>query len=198
MKLFISPASPYVRKCRIVIREKGLEARVDEIGAVPVENPPELNAANPLSQIPALVSDDGVSYIDSPLICAWLDTQGSGVRLIPDSGPDHWRVRRIEALADGILEMTVKRVLELRRPVEERSPSWLQRWADNIVRAAEVANQAAWKDDDFDMGTLSLAVAMTYLKYRFPDIAARITAPRLQALTDRLEQRNSFKATVPA
>lgn len=198
MKLFISAASPYVRKCRIVVREKGLSAGVEDISAVPVESPADLVAANPLSQIPALIADDGTAFIDSPLICAWLDTQGTGPALIPPaSTPDHWRVRRIEALGDGILEMTVKRVLEMRRPDSERSQTWLDRWGKNLIRAVEVAETADWRVEEFNLGTLTLAVAWTYLEFRFPEMIEGLHAPRLKALASRLEARDSFKATAP-
>ena len=137
MKLYISAASPFARKCRIVAREKGLADRVEEIIADPYASDPALVAANPLVQVPALVTDDGTMFTDSPLICEWLDAQGSGARLLPPEGEARWRVRRLETLAGGALEMGVKLVLEKRRPESERSPSWIERWTTNMGRALE-------------------------------------------------------------
>ncbi|MGZ3298528.1 MAG: glutathione S-transferase N-terminal domain-containing protein, partial [Asticcacaulis sp.] len=136
MKLFISPASVFVRKVRIVVRERGLLSRVEETATVPVEAAPELLAVNPLSQIPALIDDDGVCWSDSTLICAWLDTKGSGPGLLPDYASDaYWAVRRAETASAGINEMMAKIVYENRRPENERSPFWLDRWQTNLMRA---------------------------------------------------------------
>ena len=35
MRLFMTVPSPFVRKCRVVIREKGLAGRVEEVVADP-------------------------------------------------------------------------------------------------------------------------------------------------------------------
>ena len=134
MKLYITVPSPYARKCRIVAREKGLADRIEEIAVDPYANAPELLGSNPLVQVPTLIADDGLPLSDSPVICEYLDALGSGPRLLPD-GPERLRVRRLETLANGALEMGVKLVLEKRRPGHERSPSWIARWTTNMGRA---------------------------------------------------------------
>ena len=55
MKLFVSPNSPYARKCRVILREKNL-AGIEEIAVNAMENPPELLAVNPLGTVPAMVT----------------------------------------------------------------------------------------------------------------------------------------------
>ena len=57
MKLIFSPASPFVRKVRVVIDESGL---TDQVTPVPVQTTPlatdpAVRNANPLGKIPALV-----------------------------------------------------------------------------------------------------------------------------------------------
>src|SRR5690606_11850194 len=114
---FCSAASPYARKARIVVREKGILTQVQEIMVLPLQNPPELVAANPLAQIPALVTGEPIgTLIDSAFLSAWLDQRfATGVRLLPE-GEAVWTTRQREVLANGILEMLVKMVLERRRP----------------------------------------------------------------------------------
>ena len=102
MRLYYSPASPFARKCRIVVREKKLEGLVEEVLADPYADDPRLLEANPIAQVPALVTDDGLTLTNSPLICAWLDAYSGRPRLLPE-GDAHWRVRRRETLADGTL-----------------------------------------------------------------------------------------------
>ena len=41
--------------------------------AIPTVNDPSLVACNPIVQVPALVADDGATFTDSPIICAYLD-----------------------------------------------------------------------------------------------------------------------------
>lgn len=198
MKLFISPASLYVRKVRIVVREKGLVDQVEEILTVATEAAPELVAASPLSQIPALVDDTGQSWTDSALIAAWLDQKDTGPKLLPEYGSDaYWRVRRIETAAAGMMEMMAKLVYENRRPESERSPFWLRRWEDNLVRAFRMADAFEPDPAVFDMGTLSLAVSGTFCDFRLPHIDWRKVAPRIAAVQVELEKRQSFIDTYP-
>ncbi len=198
MKLFISSTSVFARKARVVVREKGLTGRVEEIAAVPVEASPGLVAANPISQLPALVDDDGQTWADSGLIAAWLDTQGEGPRLLPDYASDaYWRVRRVETAASGMNEMMAKIVYETRRPEDERSPFWLKRWESNLMRAFAHAETLCPSPDVFDMGTLSLGVMATFCDFRLAHIDWRATAPRIAALQATLEKRQSFIDTHP-
>lgn len=198
MKLFMSATSPFARKVRIVIREKGLVDRIEEVAAVPVESSPDLVAINPLSQVPALVDDAGVHWTDSALIAAWLDRQGSGPELLPPVGTDeYWRVRRVETAAYGLFEMMAKLVYELRRPENERSPFWLKRWQDNLLRGFEQANAICPDAGTLDMGSLTLAIAATFCELRFRHIDWRNLAPRISSLNNVLEKRQSFIDTYP-
>lgn len=196
MKLFINAGSPFARKVRIVAREKGLASRVEEVFTVPVDSPPDLVAANPLAQIPALIDEEGTGWTDSALICAWLDRQGQGPRLIPD-GEAGWPVRRLEVLAAGLLEMTVKMVLENRRPEAERSAFWLARWRDNLLRGFAAAEAVCPAPDAVDLGSLTLGIAATYSDFRYPEIDWRSSAPKVAALQVELEKRQSFIDTYP-
>ena len=99
MKLYITVPSPYARKCRVVAREKGLADRIEEIAVDPYANAPELLASNPLVQVPTLIAEDGLPLNDSPVICEYLDALGTGPRLLPESGEERLRVRRLETLA---------------------------------------------------------------------------------------------------
>lgn len=199
MKLYISTPSPYARLCRIVARERGLADRIEEVGADPYADDPGLMASNPLVQVPALIADDGLPLTDSPIICEWLDAHGTtGPRLLPPEGPERWRVRRLQTLAHGALEMGVKRVLERRRPEGEQSPSWIDRWTRNMHRSFDALEQALPDDDTLDLGVIATGVAATWTGFRHPDIDWRSGHPRLVALTDRLEARPSFFDTRPA
>ncbi len=118
MKLYWSPTSPFTRKVRAVIIEKGLSDRVEPVQVNVWGNYGTLHGDNPLGKIPCLVTDDGLALYDSPVICAYLDSHpsGRGPALCPPSGPEHWRVLKAEALADGAMECAVGIVVEGRKP----------------------------------------------------------------------------------
>ena len=201
MKLYITVPSPFARKCRIVAREKGLADRVEEIVADPYADAPALLASNPLVQVPALIAEDGLPITDSPVICEYLDVLGQGPRLLPAEGPERWRVRRLETLANGALEMGVKLVLEKRRPEHERSPSWIKRWTTNMGRALDALEAAAPQVDARaeppDLGAITAGVAATWIGFRHPDFDWKAGRPKLVALQAALEARDSFRQTRP-
>ena len=195
MRLYYTVPSPFARKCRIVAREKGIA--LDEVIVDPYASDPDLVAANPLIQVPTLVTDADGAISDSPVICDWLDAHGSGPRLTPVDGPDRWRVKRLETLANGALEMGVKLVLEKRRPENERSPSWILRWTDNMARSLDAIEAWGPSPDPLDMGVITTGVAVTWIGFRHPDFDWTSGRPNLVALQAALEARASFAATRP-
>ncbi len=197
MKLYITDPSPFARKCRIVAHEKGLSDRIEEIVADPYANAPELLASNPIVQVPTLIADDGLPITDSPVICEWLDTHGTGPRLTPAEGPERWRVRRLETVGNAVLEMGVKRVLERRRPEQEQSASWIARWTDHIHRGLDALEATDMDAGTVDMGVITAGVALSWIDFRHPDIDWRTGRPRLVALQAALETRASFVKTRP-
>ena len=196
MKLYITAPSPFARKCRIVAREKGLS--IEEVFVDPYANAPELLAANPVVQVPTLIAPDGLPVNDSPVICEYLDGLGSGPRLLPADGAERLRVRRLEVLADGLLEMGVKLVLEKRRPESERSPSWMTPGPENMHRCLDALEPAGLSADDFHIGVLNTGVALTWIDFRHPDFDWATGRPGLVALQAALEARPSFMETRPA
>ena len=197
MKLYITPPSPYARKCRIVVREKGLADRVEEIVADPYANAPELLASNPIVQVPTLIAEDGLPVNDSPVICEYLDAIGTGPRLLPAEGPERLRVRRLETQANAALEMGVKLLLELRRPEAERSPSWIERWTTNMGRALDGLEAAQPDPARLDMGVITAGVAVRWIGFRHPGFDLAAGRPGLMALSTALEARPSFADTQP-
>lgn len=194
MKLFFSPASPFARKCRILVREKGLD--VEEVRADPIAGDPALAAVNPLMQVPALIDDAGVAWTDSPLICARLDALAPSPRFIPE-GEARWSVLRREVIADGIMEFGVKIRLENTRPEGERSQAWIARWRAGVLRGFDAAEAAA-DPTAFELGAVATVCALSWLDFRFPDLGWASAHPKLAALQATLEARSSFAETAPA
>lgn len=196
MKLIYSPLSPFARKVRVVLAEKGMDRDVEGLVANPWDEPEALTRVNPISQVPALVLPDGSALYDSAVICAWLDARGGDPRLIPE-GPEHWLVRRAEAEADAIMENAVKLRLEALRPEAQRSPEQARRWARTIVRSLDALDRAG-PEGGLDLGEIALVVALDYIDFRQPELNWRDRRENLQARWRRLASRPSFRATTPA
>ncbi|MGZ9114805.1 MAG: glutathione S-transferase family protein, partial [Brevundimonas sp.] len=197
MKLYITTPSPFARKCRIVAREKGLIGRIEEIAVDPYANAPELLASNPIVQVPTLIAADGLPISDSPVICEYLDAEGSGPALLPAGGAERLAVRRMETQANAALEMGVKLLLEMRRPENERSASWMARWTENMFRALDALEASRPDGARLDMGVITAGVAVAWIGFRHPGFDWRAGRPNLAALHEAIEARPSFAETRP-
>ena len=87
MKLYYANNSPYSRKVRIAIIEKGLGEQIEMVACNPFDDVPALKAVNPLGKVPALILDHGEALYDSPVICEYLDTLSPDNHMIPETGP---------------------------------------------------------------------------------------------------------------
>ncbi|MEL7390870.1 MAG: glutathione S-transferase N-terminal domain-containing protein, partial [Pseudomonadota bacterium] len=98
MQLLISPASPFVRKVRVLLREADLLDDVDEVlvSTTPLASDPTVLAANPTGKIPALIRDDRPAIYDSRVITRFLDDRGNA-GLYP--AQRIWEILTLEATA---------------------------------------------------------------------------------------------------
>jgi glutathione S-transferase len=74
VKLFYSPASPFVRKVLACAITREIHERIELLPTNPHVQPPQLLGANPLSKVPCLITADGMALFDSPVICEYLDS----------------------------------------------------------------------------------------------------------------------------
>ncbi|MGF1620346.1 MAG: glutathione S-transferase N-terminal domain-containing protein [Rhodomicrobiaceae bacterium] len=201
MKLYGADASPYARKVRMVIAERGLSALVEEIYVSASQDPPELIAANPLGKIPALVTDDGLTLFDSPVICAYLDAhpQGQGDRLRPHSGNERWLVMRAEALGDGLMDLGLALITEKRKPEGEKSPTLTARQRGQLMRALDRTPETlATLPQAVTLGHIAIAAALGYLDYRHAELSWREGRGELAVWHAEFAKRPSYIATMPA
>ena len=201
MKLYYSPTSPYARKCLVLTIEKRLDNQVELVNLSPWDNPNRLLQVNPLCKVPALELDDGSALCDSPLILEYLDSLGSGPRLIPREGPKRWETLRRAALADGILDAALTVVWEFnKRPEEARHQPWIDRQLQAIDRALErfEVEVASWTLDRVYAGDISVGCACGYLLFRLPKISWQTKYMRLSAWFQEFNARPSMQQTEPS
>ncbi len=200
MRLIMSPASPYVRKVRVALRELGLEDAVTEVhvSTTPLASAAEALAANPTGRIPALVRDDGPALYDSRVITRYLDARTGG-GLYPEARL--WEVLTLEATAEGLLDSAIAMVYQTRFVgTEGASADWIEaHWGK--VSGALAAIESRWMSHlagPLDMGQIAVGCALGYLDLRHGDRGWRTVAPALADWYVTFAARPSMAATAPA
>ena len=200
MKLHGSPRSPFVRKVAILLKETALEARVTNVRSVAAIATPNaaLMVDNPMSQIPALVLDDGTPLYDSAVICEYLDSLHGGAKFFPAAGEARWLALRRQALGDSMLSVLLIWRQERMKTPAQQLPDWLAAFALKINTSLDrLELEAASLAGGFDIGQLTIGCMLSYLDYRFADFDWRSSRPQLAAWHATFLQRPSVIATVP-
>lgn len=198
MKLYGSLTSPYVRKVRIVLMEKNLAHEL--VVESPADAAGNVVRLNPLRAIPLLERDDGEVFFDSPMICEYIDSLNDKPRLYPATGEARWQALRWQALGQGMLEATVARMLEARKPVEKQDASVIAKHEARIAAALAFA-VARIPANGFILGgalsisDIALGTALGYLDLRYAH-DWRGKFPKLASWFAPISQRPSFVETV--
>ncbi len=200
MKLIGSNTSPYVRKARLVLLEKNIPHTY--VLDPPSEPNSQVTRYNPLGRIPALILDDGTCVFDSTVITEYADMLNDTPILIPrHDALARMRVRRGEALADGIMDSAVVVRMESLRPAGKQEQATLDLHNGAITRAlahaAEQIGQREWCEGNaISLADLALTSALIYLDLRQPDRDWRSAHPNLAAWFNRLNTRRSVQAAL--
>jgi glutathione S-transferase len=197
MKLFYSPTSPFVRKVVACAITRGLDSRIERIRIDAHASPAALLAANPLSKVPALLTEDGVALFDSPLICEYLDSIGDEQPLFPDHGASRWVALRYQALADGMMDAAVMARGEIMRPQEAARQANIERQKVAVTRGLALLEEHPPSDGLPDIGGISVACALGYLDFRFAEDAWRDHHPRLAHWFEGVSALPGIAETVP-
>jgi glutathione S-transferase len=207
MKLFWTPASPFVRKVMVSAHELKLLDRIEIVPTVwphdwatrTVGFDKEFVAANPVGRIPALVTDDGTAICESNLICRYLAAEAGDRRLIPTDDGEDLPALRLWGIADGALEAMIARRAETLRSAKERSNDFIQKQRERIARCFDSFDLSYLKsDDEPTIAHIAAGIACGYMDFRFPADTWRDARPRLAHWYDEFAARDSMKLTMPA
>lgn len=197
MKLRWSPTSPFVRKVVVLLKEKGAEDLVEKEKSNPLSREDRAATPSPLGKIPCLVTDDGMSIFDSPVIVEYLDTMLDGPEMIPASGPARWKVLCRQATADGMIGSMVTCFVEsLKKP--ERQSGGIVAHNKAIVMNGIAAFEADASEFDgvIDAGTIAAGVALSFADQTFPDDDWRADNPKIAAWFAEFDKRPSMTDTM--
>jgi len=197
-KLRYSSTSPFVRKVRVVSIETGQEKDIELIKTVTADPNCDIGKDNPLNKVPALVLEDGSSLYDSHVICEFLDSRPGGGKFFPANGPARWTALRQEALANGMADAGVLRMMETRRPAGEQSPAWIIRQKLKMDQGLDqLEKEAPHFAPGFDIGLMTIAIVLDYFDFRFKVEGWRNSRPALAKWHEAISARPSLKSTLP-
>lgn len=124
--LISASPSPYARKVRIALQEKGLP--FDLQTEVPWDGSTKTPNYNPLEKLPVLVLDDQKTAIyESHYIMEWLETKYPETSLLPDDVDDKLFAKKVEVICDGICDALVLSFFERLRDEDKQSQPWKDR-----------------------------------------------------------------------
>jgi len=196
LKLYYSKSSPFARKVRISARLLGLERQIELIEVDPYADPSDLHQTNPLGLIPALVTEDGFTFFESPVICEYLNGIAKDLPIIPASGAARLISLRLQALGDGIMNAAMLRRKLLTQTDTPSDNSLAVRQVRAVDRTLDVL-EAHPLGQHVDIGLISIACALGYLDFRYPDEPWRDSRPVLAAWFETIVKQDYMKLTAP-
>lgn len=200
LQLISATPSPYARKVRIALAEKGIAFEL--LTEVPWNNTTSTPKFNPLEKLPVLILEDGSSVYESNYILQYLELKYPTPPMLPADVDGILAARKLEVLCDGVCDALVLTFFERMRG-EGASPEWTARQRRKIdggvKEMARLVGKGDWAvGDRFSLGDIAAGTLVGYMTVRFPELPWRTQYPNLAALSDRLEQRPSFKNSVPS
>jgi glutathione S-transferase len=197
VKLYYSPTSPYVRKVVACAMFRGLDGRIDRHTTNPHASPADLVADNPLSKVPCLITDDGLSLFGSQVICEYLDSLGEELPLFPAHGAPRWRALMFQSLGDGILDAAVPCRGEQGKPRDAARDAQIARFKIVISRTLDTL-EADPPHKHIDIGSITVACALGYLDFRFASDEWRVGHAKLSTWHEAFAQNHGMAKTAPA
>ncbi|MDP2334588.1 MAG: glutathione S-transferase family protein [Reyranella sp.] len=205
MRLYVTPASPWVRRVMVTILELGIRDRFEFVqtkwphawGTRTVVPHPEFMGDTPVARIPTLVTAD-FTLADSHSICDYLNGEFGNFRLLARDGAARWRALATISIANAIIEAQISRRAELLRSEHERSNDFIDKMRDRQLRCYEaLEKQVSAFGAEFDLAQITTAVACGYDDWRYGS-DWRDVAPKLAAWFDAVSPRPSLRTTQPA
>ena len=200
MKLYASLGSPFARKVRVMLLEKNAPHEVEMVDLFGAN---DYRRVNPVGKVPALELDDGRVLVNSPLIADYVDGRFPQPRFIPADPDGRLEVRRWEALADATMDAAVASFYEARFHAEaNRSRTWLERQRGKLdagfAALERMLGGRAWcVGEAMTLADIAIACHIGFVNVRRPEFFAQEKHPGLAKLWKKLEERESFRKTVP-
>jgi len=208
LKVLGGSVSPFVRKVRVFLAEKGLDYEHEQVN--PFAAPPGWRDISPLGRIPAF-QDDGRVINDSSVICAYLEKRFPAPALYPSDPYDYARAVWFEEYMDGgVVPLVGPKVffpLVLqplfsggKAPSAEAEALAVKTFEEDAAPMFAYLEKELGDRDYFVGNQLTIAditVAATLVNARHAGFApSRKKFPKLRAFLDRMWSRPSLKKLI--
>ncbi len=198
-RLISATPSPYARKVRIALAEKGIPFEL--VTEVPWDSTTTTPKYNPLEKLPVLIADDGTSVYESRFILEYLELKHPTPAMLPRDVDGIIAAKRLEVLCDGICDALILMFFEKQRTAGQ-SAEWTARQRRKVdgglkEMARLVSDREYTVGDRFGLGDIAVATVTGYIGVRWPDLGLRTMYPNLAAFSDQMEQRPSLQASRP-
>jgi glutathione S-transferase len=204
MKLHFTPGSPFARIVRVLLRELRLECREVEIAFPP---PVDHFILNPLGQVPALETAEGVKFptrIIIDFLMALPRHESSSLAPAVRRNAQHWQddqmLAVLLAMGDALAAIKYQSWAGLRPggknllgfdPADRHTERVLQ----SLDWLEERATLSGFLPESLSVQDVTLASFMLWTEAR--DGFAWCGRPKLEAIVARCAERPSFQATKP-
>ena len=143
------------------------------------------------------------------MIVEYLDNRTPLAHLIPQDLNAKVKVRRWEALADGICDAAVATMLEQRKSADKQDAAFIERQMNKVTRGLEALNDELSKakalgksgwcvNGTFSLADVAVGCMLGYLHLRFSTVINLVADyPNLERLQLALLKRPSFKDSMP-
>lgn len=197
MKLLCSLASPYARCVRTLIRYLNIKD-IEEVTVNPFENTAELLDANPLGQIPCLITNDGIPLYDSEVIMRYLDAE-LGEQHMFGAPNSHWVLQCQFSMIKGLIDSAVKlRQEQMREDEGLRSVFWTSRFEQALLRGLmQMEHQSVITQATVQAPQLALICLLDYMDFRHPELDWRKVAPATALWFSDMRDLPAFVETRP-
>ena len=192
MILFNGPNSPFGRKTKItsMVQEIVLEEKI-----IKVQEASFLDKHNPLRKIPTLLIND-LAIIDSDNICVYLDSISNKKTLFPKN--EYFKIISMVSVANGLMESVLERRMEIIRPTNEQSNSFINKQEIRIARTIKwlEENWKNYNDNYLTMDQIAIACSLEYTNFRLKNQWEK-DSPKLVKWLKNFRQKDFMKSTVP-
>jgi glutathione S-transferase len=199
--------SPFVRKVRVMLAEKGLEYKLEQVN--PFTPPPEFLAISPLKRIPVLRDTDVAepnTLPDSSIICDYLENKFPKPALFPADPFQRAKALWYEEYADSVMaqniggglffERIVKRMMRgqpdetvCQKTLTEKLPPLFDHLEQEVGSKEFLAGRA------FSIADISIATMIVNFCHAGEVLDAK-RWPKFAAYIARIHARPSFKALI--
>ena len=202
IKIYGVNLSPFVRKVRVALAEKGLSYEL--VPANPFSPSPEFEALTPLRKIP-VYQDESVTLPDSSVIVAYLERRHPTPALLPEDPSQYGRALFYEEYGDTMVYGAVAPVFVQRVfvPFVLKGTPDEKVIADALARTPAILDYLEGELEDrewlaggkFSVADIAVASPFVNWGYASEKVDAK-RGPKLAAYLERVHARPSFRALI--